>query len=242
VNGADLTAGASADNAYASHLGSYLIDMDIASRIKLLMAQPFAREFSTILHKLKWTEFPNIFRTEAIVFGSRYHIPQRQNQAHVTSAKPSVSSINKLWQLQLADSDQPTPPTTTSKQHVRSGIDRRSREAGDDDDSDDDQAGAAVTGIATQSSGGTTRAKHHALTPKEIESALIGRTNARLELDSRGLDFGVVKREVERELGLPSDFWGKNEQDPWFWKSKKILKKAVVSIINLKLIISLTGL
>ena len=58
--------GASADNGFASFLGSFLIDTNILSRIKLLKGQPFAQEFSSILPKLRWTEFPNVFRSEAL--------------------------------------------------------------------------------------------------------------------------------------------------------------------------------
>lgn len=62
----------------------------------------------------------------------------------------------------------------------------------------------------------------------DVEAALISSTNERLKESPRALDFAVVKQRVERSLGLTSDFWGRDEQDEWFLKSKTIIKMAVV--------------
>ena len=54
-------------------------------------------------------------------------------------------------------------------------------------------------------------------------------TYQRLQQSPKAIDFGVVKQRVEQILDLPPDFWGKNEKDEWFLKSKNIIKMAVVS-------------
>lgn len=65
-------------------------------------------------------------------------------------------------------------------------------------------------------------------TAADIEAALISSTNERLKESPKALDFAVVKQRVERSLGLTSDFWGRDEQDEWFLKSKNLIKIAVV--------------
>lgn len=64
--------GASADNSYASFLGSFH-DIDVATRIRLLEGPPFAIEFKTILPRFKQLRFPEIFRSTKIDITQRQH-------------------------------------------------------------------------------------------------------------------------------------------------------------------------
>ena len=65
-------------------------------------------------------------------------------------------------------------------------------------------------------------------TAVDVEAALISSTNERLKESPKALDFAVVKQRVERLLGLTSDFWGRDDQDEWFLKSKTVIKMTVV--------------
>jgi hypothetical protein len=226
--------GASADNGFASFLGSFLIDTDILSRIKLLKGQPFAQEFASILPKLRWTEFTNVFRSEALadVFttsthGRRVLIEQTHEQKRrdrddfamplrpKAATKPIDAFVNE--------------PTISAPWGTANGFEGGIHLRQDERDSDEgwDYESPPIPDspkpVLSSLSG-----SHPS--PSEIEVALIKATIIRLNYSSRGLDFGNVKHDVELALGLSSDFWGKNEHDEWFLRSKNVIKKAVVSV------------
>jgi len=86
-------------------------------------------------------------------------------------------------------------------------------------------------GLSSTSSGPPARSQgYRRREATDVAAALFNCTTESLQLSPKGLDFGVVKREVEQKLGLSPDFWGKDERDEWFLKSKHIIKMAVVNI------------
>ncbi|KAJ9606162.1 hypothetical protein H2200_009123 [Cladophialophora chaetospira] len=197
--------GGSADNGYASFLGS-IYDTDISSRIKLLKGLPFAPEFTNILPKLQWTEFTDIFRSESLV-------DETQPKYYARQSMDPIKDQNKTTETTAPDS----PPSINGHE----GGTRLGRYQKDSDTDSDDVAIAPLGPVLTDL---TNEAPPPA---KEVEAALIASTNARLALKPEAIDFGSVKHDVELKLGLTSDYWGKNEQTEWFVKSKNIIKKAV---------------
>lgn len=104
-----------------------------------------------------------------------------------------------------------------------------------DEDSDGDEVVAELDhehspASSTGASGRLTPAEtiHKNPSASDIKTALVNCTERRLKETPLALDFGAVKKMVEQELGLTSNFWG-GKEDKWFTTSKNIIKMAVVS-------------
>ncbi|KIW22014.1 uncharacterized protein PV07_12588 [Cladophialophora immunda] len=228
--------GASADNGFASFLGSFLIDTEILSRIILLKGLPFATEFASILPKLRSTEFTNIFRGEALADVSmpRNHGRRSIGFDQAREKESQLSGHNDFtlpWRSKPAARfgaiDAPGNETTVTGTWYTTispeGGNHLPRGENDGDmDSQHESPSRLDFPNSTLSSTSGARPSR-----SEIEAALIDSTTRRLNQSSRGLDFGHVKHDVELALRLTPDFWGKSEEDEWFLRSKDIIKRAV---------------
>lgn len=234
--------GASADNGYASFLSSFFIDTDVSSRIRLLKGPPFSFEFKNIISRFRWTEFKTVFRSEFIGKESMQPWRRSQDVDQLRSLEPSPSITNNTsstpWRPkknadlyaagvainkaaapvseELIDLSSPKP-SETDQDSDGNGVDVSA-------DLHDDQSLASSTAASGQL---TPPRSGESPTAMDVEAALISSTNQRLRESPMALDFGVVKQRVEQELGLTPDFWGKDEHDEWFLKSKKIIKMAI---------------
>jgi len=213
--------GGSADNGYASFLSSLLIDKDVSSRIRILKGPPFSIEFRSILAKLRWTEFPSVFRSDVI---SKELVPSRVGPRSQEFEPPHKQE--PWWRTATNDSPMPvSEDLAVLSKNKQPKVNYNS--VGDGVDVSDELRHDPWISLPPSSS--TLPRSRVGLTAADIEAALISSTYQRLQQSPKAIDFGVVKQRVEQILDLPSDFWGKSEKDEWFLKSKNIIKMAVVS-------------
>ncbi|EXJ70670.1 uncharacterized protein A1O5_05660 [Cladophialophora psammophila CBS 110553] len=198
--------GGSSDNAYASFLGSFLIDTDVSSRITLIQGLPFSPEFGNIRTKLKCTEFPDVFRNAPL--SSERRLPRELEQWRTSAERTN----GDLYATDLSTNEN-VIPVFEYPYRDEDGIDVS--------DTLSRNPSVSFTPSSSQIALPGERVAH---TADDIEAALIKCTNERLRESPRALDFGVVKKRVEQALGLPSDLWASDE---WFLKSKSIIKRAV---------------
>ena len=218
--------GGSADNGYASFLSSLLIDTDVSSRIRILKGPPFSIEFRSILAKLRWTEFPSVFRSDAI---SKELVPSRVRPRSQEFEPPHKQEPRS----RTATDDSPMPVSEDLAILSKNKQPKANyNSVGDGMDVSDELRYDPSISLPTSSSPTSSSILPRArvgLTAADIEAALMSCTYQRLQQSPKAIDFGVVKQRVEQILDLPPDFWGKNEKDEWFLKSKNIIKMAVVS-------------
>lgn len=239
--------GASADNGYASFLSSFFIGTDVSSRIRLLKGPPFSFEFKSVLPKFRWTEFNNVFRSDFISAEPlQHHGPRRVPEVEPQTAHESFSgskthSSSTPWSAQGNSELYATRAATSDTVTLALGnanLPSRPKKSGVEQY--DDPNGVAVSNVlqyvhsrtvSRTSSSSPPQSGHNARpTANDVAAALISSTYERLHVSPKALDFGVVKQMVEEKLGLTFAFWGKDDRDEWFSKSKNIIKMAVVSI------------
>jgi len=141
--------------------------------------------------------------------GDAEDILRAANEKTVPTSK-SVTTGLRLGQMLIdLDNDRSSTSTSVEWQHESSPV------------------------LSNAASGSLTPEKvGQASTESEVEAAIIRCVNECLRVSPKALDFAVVKQMVERQLGLTPDFWGKNECDEWYTKSKNINKMAVVRSCN----------
>ncbi|KAK5957286.1 hypothetical protein OHC33_001658 [Knufia fluminis] len=236
--------GASADNGYASFLSSFFIGTDVSSRIRLLKGPPFSFEFKSVLPKFRWTEFNNVFRSDFISAEPlQHHGPRRVPEVEPQTAHESFSgskthSSSTPWSAQGNSELYATRAATSDTVTLALGnanLPSRPKKSGVEQY--DDPNGVAVSNVlqyvhsrtvSRTSSSSPPQSGHNARpTANDVAAALISSTYERLHVSPKALDFGVVKQMVEEKLGLTFAFWGKDDRDEWFSKSKNIIKMAV---------------
>lgn len=241
--------GASADNSYASFLGSFH-DIDIANRIRLLEGPPFAAEFKTILPRFKQLKFPEVFRSTKIDITQKQFspfkkptvdTPKRRTESYSdpmreliggsydaekrTSHKLPSSFVDRVINQSLPDRTITSPSKPSFGASARPVSPTKNLQ-------DTSTGGVSLnprqritdeTALLRGLFGKTTAAP----TAERIEKALIRATLETLEENPRSCDFANVKRRAETKLGVDASIWGRSEEDLWFNKSKTIIKWTV---------------
>ena len=199
-----------------------------------------------MISKFRWTEFRNVFRSEFISNEPVQHNPLRKSQeieqprkrSPLSSTYKSRSATSIPWRPNKSTEAYPTPvavgKTSVSGELI---VPSESKPFEFDQDNDLNCVDLSAEQRRTKSSAlskaflGKVAPPRSSTSPvaAEVTAALITYTNERLRESPKSLDFGVVKQRVEQKLGLTSNFWGQDEYDEWFFKSKNIIKMVVVS-------------
>ena len=247
-----IVLGAPTDNTYASYLKK-IYDLDVPSKVSLLKGPPFALEFQELLHRYRQMEFTSVFRDEKLP--GRYSPPTEKARPSWTSMelkRKAEGSPDGGWKRELelfpgnapsmfreSDYDERRPQVAASSwrsadtwrpNHSSSAgaVNTRTwRPAGLLEGATSGEAGVQSTSPMAsppqQPSG-------HSPDPHSIERALIIATFSVLNTNPRTCNFGTIKRLAEAALGLEEGFWGSNPYNPWFERSKQVIKWATVSI------------
>jgi len=219
----------------------------VSSRVRLLKGPPFSFEFKNILSKFRWTEFNQVFRNDFIT----NELVQQQASRRTTEAdsihtqEPLAStaahSLSMPWRSRYVAPASNGASSSVNENSLplpqTSGL--TSRYEGVEVPEDGNGSGVAVPASpqhepspALSSASSTQqvwlRTDEQPITD-DIAAALINSTNEVLLHSPKALDFAVVKQKAAEKLGVSSSFWGKDEQDEWFLKSKNVIKMAVVS-------------
>ncbi|KIW34987.1 uncharacterized protein PV07_01714 [Cladophialophora immunda] len=228
-----LLFGGSSDNTYASFLSSFLIDMDIASRIRLIKGRPFSAEFSSIQDKLQWTEFAAVFRNatpskertpDGIRRDTQVWVQQPQTQRswqRTSSGDRSMASRPKMIADVYGNNVGSNAIATTLLENLY-----RAERGVDEADTHSWNSSASLKSPSSPTALPRRRADYSA---DDIVTALIKCVNDMLQKTPKSLDFGDVRRRVESIFGLPSNFWA---GDGWTRRSKNIIKRAVESWVE----------
>ena len=237
--------GGSADNGFASFLSSSFIDTDVSSRLRLLKGPPFSFEFKNILPKFGWTEFPHVFNSDFISNQPALqpntwrksqdveHLRTSGQASSITVDSPAMPWRPRNWGEMLTDKVPRNGNAAVGSRRPPAVSQPKGAEVDEDSDGEGVEISAKLQDILLSgspqpsSSQIPTTRRTSSPNPDVVVATLISCTNERLEESPKALDFGVVKQRVEQRLGLPPGFWGRDESNQWYSRSKNVIKMAV---------------